>query len=208
MSKIKRRAVIAGTAALVAGGNSAVHAASSLLTPAQTEGPFYPLAEDRVSDSDFDLVRIAGAVQEAGGEILHLTGTVHDENGAPVAGAVVEIWQCDVNGRYHHSQDAGAGKRDLAFQGFGKALTGADGSYRFRTIRPVSYPGRTPHIHVKVKAKGRREFTTQMYVAGERLNAKDFLYNELSARGRKAVTVELVKKPGGELKGDFAIVLG
>ncbi|PLX45679.1 MAG: protocatechuate 3,4-dioxygenase, partial [Hyphomicrobiales bacterium] len=120
-------------------------------TPAATEGPFYPSPDMRLKDTDNDLVKIEGAVREAGGEVIFLTGRVLSRSGQPLEGARVEIWQCDVNRRYLHRGDHGAA-RDGGFQGFGHDITGADGSYRFRTIMPVPYPGRTPHIHVKVLA--------------------------------------------------------
>jgi protocatechuate 3,4-dioxygenase beta subunit len=92
-------------------------------------------------------------------------------DGRPLPDAVVEIWQCDSRCRYLHPGDRG-GPRNGAFQGYGRIRTGADGAYRFRTIRPIAYPGRTPHIHFAVAAPGRKALITQMYVAGEPLNAR------------------------------------
>ncbi|MEM6934314.1 MAG: protocatechuate 3,4-dioxygenase, partial [Pseudomonadota bacterium] len=63
-------------------------------TPAQTAGPFYPPPDQRFADDDWDLVKIEGAVRQAGGEILHLSGRVLASDGSPLAGARVEIWQC------------------------------------------------------------------------------------------------------------------
>ncbi len=108
-------------------------------------------------------------------------GTVTDTRGVPVSGAVVEIWQCDQAGHYHHPGDGG--KADPAFQGFGRVAVGKDGSYRFRTLRPARYGGRTPHIHVKVKLDGADLLTTQLYVADDPGNARDFLWRRLDARG-------------------------
>ena len=167
-------------------------------TPRQTEGPFYPPPDQRFADDDWDLVRIEGAVREAGGEILHLSGRVLSD-GAPVAGARVEIWQCDATGQYLHSGDRGPGGGDAAFQGYGQVVTGADGGYRFRTIKPVAYPGRTPHIHAKITPPGGRTLTTQFYVAGEPLNARDGLYRRLGAEGQEAVTMTLTEAADGGL---------
>jgi len=139
-------------------------------TPAQTEGPFYPVAFPK--DSDHDLLR-NGALDYPEGQSAWLEGTVTDPADRPLAGAVVEIWQCDHAGHYHHPGDGG--KADSRFQGFGRVTVAADGHYRFRTIRPVAYGGRTPHIHVKVKMAGRELLTTQVYVAGDPGNAGDFL---------------------------------
>src|SRR5205823_7986622 len=118
-------------------------------TPPLTEGPFYP---DRLPlDTDNDLIIVSNAITPAVGEITHLTGRVLGLDGVPVRGAVVEIWQVDSKGVYIHSADSGHRQRDTHFQGFGRCPTGAKGEYAFRTIKPVPYTGRTPHIHVKVK---------------------------------------------------------
>src|SRR5689334_21335705 len=138
------------------------------LTPRQTEGPFYP---DRLPlDTDNDLLIVNDGITPAVGEVTHLTGRVLDAKGEPLRNVVVEIWQCDANGAYVHSRSGNAGKRDGNFQGFGRFLTGRDGGYYFRTIKPVAYPGRTPHIHFAIKAKGHDKFTTQCYIKGEPQN--------------------------------------
>lgn len=155
MSNPLRRKIVLGLAALPAAGL----ARAAIPTPGTTEGPFFPSREMRLGDTDNDLVRVDGLLERAGGEIVRLRGRVLDRQGNPVVSARVEIWQCDVNGRYLHRRDSGGG-RDAAFQGFGSHLTGADGVYRFRTIKPVPYSGRTPHIHVKVWADGRERLTT------------------------------------------------
>lgn len=164
-------------------------------TPSATEGPFYPRPDMRFADADNDLVRIAGKVRRAGGRVIVLRGRVLDPNGDPVKGARVEIWQCDMNGRYLHSGDSRAVARDPAFQGFGHFVTGDDGTYRFRTIQPVPYPGRTPHIHVKVKHGG-RELTTQFYIDGHPQNSRDWLFRRMTAAERKAVSMVIDGEAG------------
>src|SRR5215216_6712653 len=134
-------------------------------TPRQTEGPFYP---DKLPlDTDNDLLVINDGITPAIGEITWLSGRIFNSRGEPVSGALVEIWQCDKNGVYLHSGSGNREHRDPNFQGFGRFITGSAGEYLFRTIKPVPYPGRTPHIHFAVKMKGQNKFTTQCYVKGD-----------------------------------------
>lgn len=166
-------------------------------TPSGSEGPFYPTTRMRFNDIDNDLVKIEGEVERAGGEIVMLTGRVLDSAASPIAGARVEIWQCDVNGRYLHRGDSGWNSRDPAFQGFGHDLTGADGSYSFRTIKPVPYAGRTPHIHVKVLLDNRERLTTQFYLPDHPGNKKDWLYQRVPQAKRELVTMNFA--PAGQV---------
>src|SRR5438477_10560636 len=122
-------------------------------TPEQTEGPFYP--DHLPLDTDNDLIVVNDSLTPAVGDITYVSGRILGPNSDPVRGALVEIWQCDHSGAYLHSHTTNADKRDKNFQGFGRFLTGASGEYVFRTIKPVSYPGRCPHIHYKVKTNGR-----------------------------------------------------
>src|SRR3954463_14464275 len=178
-------------------------------TPRQTPGPFYPVRFPE--DVDNDLVVVRGAQARATGVVTHVMGRVRGTDGTPTSGATVEIWQCDAHGRYLHPADAGKRPRDTAFQGYGRMTARADGSYVFRTIRPVAYPGRTPHIHFAVRTPSGRQLVTQMYVAGEPLNAGDSLYASIrDPRQREAVTVALAPANGiepGALGGNFDIVL-
>ena len=172
------------------------------LTPSQAEGPFYPVKLPQ--DADFDLLR-NGALNYSHGQPSWLEGSVSDLNGQPVRGAQVEIWQCDHAGHYDHPGDGGL--VDKAFQGFGRVTVNAQGEYRFRTIRPVAYSGRAPHIHVKVKLAGRELLTTQLYVAGEALNQRDFLWRSLAdEQARAALTVPFTPGPDG-LRAQFALVV-
>ena len=200
---LNRRQAAASLVALPAAwtGLRAQPAPARRATPSQTEGPFYPVSLPR--DSDFDLLR-NGALAYTRGQPAWLEGTVTDLEGKPVAGAQVEIWQCDEEGHYHHPGDRG--KADPAFQGFGRVAVGADGRYRFHTIRPAPYTGRTPHIHVKVRLGARELLTTQLYVAGEPRNERDFLWRNLGAEDRQALTVPFQAGADG-LRASFPIVL-
>lgn len=170
-------------------------------TPSQTEGPFYPMAWS--GDTDPDLLRNGNARYNRG-QPAWVGGSVTDLQGRPVRGALVEIWQCDEAGHYHHPGDGG--KADPAFQGFGRVVVDADGQYRFRTIKPAPYAGRTPHIHVKVRLGTRELLTTQLYVAGDPGNERDFLWRRLDAADRAALTQAFVAGPDG-LQASFPIVV-
>lgn len=187
-----------------------VHAAENLLvTPRQTRGPFYP--REFPLDSDNDLTQVKGYAAQAAGQVTDIVGQVLDDRGRPVSRALVEIWQCDANGRYHHPGDRSTSRPlDPGFQGYGTFTTADDGTYRFRTIRPVRYPGRTPHIHFSVAGPGFEPIATQMYVKGEPGNQGDGVYRGIrDARLRDSVTVELQKNPAAPetLAGSFDIVL-
>lgn len=171
-------------------------------TPSQTEGPYYPVALP--ADSDHDLLRNGAQRSYDRGQPVWLEGSVTDLQGQPLRGAWVEIWQCDESGHYHHPDDGN--RADPAFQGFGRVKLGADGRYRFRTIKPVPYTGRTPHIHVKVRLGTQAQLTTQLYVAGEPGNERDYLWRRLDAEARQALTRPLVTGSDG-LRVDFPLVI-
>ena len=181
-------------------------------TPAQTEGPFYP--NKLPLDTDNDLIIINETITPAVGEITHLTGKILDAKGNPVRNALVEIWQCDAKGVYLHTNDSDQKKDilDKHFQGFGRFLTGSSGEYYFRTIKPVPYSIRTPHIHFKIKKAGKELLTTQCYIKGHPGNEKDAIYMRTPAgKPRDALTVPFEKIKDskiGELTAKFDLVLG
>ena len=164
---VVRDLVAVTTAALVPKIFGAALAAQQQLvtTPSQTVGPFYPT--DWGGDADNDLVRVVGEAAQAQGQLTHILGRVLDASGAPIPGAAIEIWQCDATGIYRHPRDTHwFRKRDGSFQGRGRATADAKGAYSFRTIKPVAYPGRTPHIHFAITAPGRQPLITQMSSPG------------------------------------------
>src|SRR6478672_7757181 len=158
-----------GAAALAASSfyTRGVFAEELVRTPAQTQGPFYP--DHLPLDTDNDLLIVNDAITPAVGEVTHLSGRILDVRGNPLRNATVEIWRVDHTGSYIHSRGENrqaSDGRDRNFQGYGRFLTSSTGEYYFRTIKPVAYPGRTPHIHVKVKAAGRELLTTQFFIKG------------------------------------------
>jgi protocatechuate 3,4-dioxygenase beta subunit len=179
-------------------------------TPFQMEGPFYP---DKLPlDTDNDLIVINDSLNPSVGEITWLSGRILGAGGQPLKNAVVEIWQCDQNGAYLHSGTTNADMRDKNFQGFGRFLTGSTGEYLFRTIKPVPYPGRTPHIHFQVKVKGQDDFTTQCYVKDHPGNARDGILNSVrDPKAKASILVDFApikESKVGELAAKFDIVLG
>lgn len=185
----------------------AVSAVATLAAPAlassrralarMTEGPFYPPRSwrERWSDWDADLTRVQGAGGVARGEHLGFEGRVLDVDERAIDGVTVEIWQCDALGHYRHPSTEPAQRADDAFQGFGSTRSDAGGRLRFRTIRPVPYPGRTPHIHVKLRHASFGELTSQLFVAGDPGNARDFLWRALPATDRPALEMRLDAAP-------------
>lgn len=177
-------------------------------TPDQTTGPFYP--KELPLDSDNDLVWIEGHQQPAKGVATNLIGRVITPKSQPIAGARVEIWQCDANGRYHHPDDPNSAPLDEDFQAFGSTTTDADGRYRFRTIKPVPYPGRVAHIHYRVTTPGGSQLATQLYIAGDPGLEWDFVFMSIEGEERRAsVQAEFRPNPddSAELLAEWDVVV-
>ena len=195
-------ALVAGTvgSALPALANAQTRPALSP-TPPDAEGPFYP--RTLPADRDGDLTHVAGRSGVAQGTLLYLAGTVRRTDGALLPGATVELWQCDALGVYHH---VGATEpRDENFQGYGAVVTDAGGRYAFRTIRPVAYPGRPPHLHFKLTPTGGPGLTTQLYVKGDGGPTSMFV-----GRDRDRLSITLASAQGrepGALAAQFDFVL-
>lgn len=164
------------------------------LTPKQAEGPFYPEVDQL--DTDADLVQVAGQTQAALGEVVLVEGIVTDQFCTPVAGALVEIWQACVSGKYNHASDPNTAPLDPNFQYWGKSVTDKNGFYRFRTIIPGAYPAdtdwvRPPHIHFKISRLGYVELITQMYFKGNDLNGQDKILQQLGKSDQEKVVIQL-----------------
>lgn len=195
--KKSRRSLLGGIAGLIGISTLGSSAAAAVLTPSAAEGPFYPTPAMRKPDIDNDLVKIMGLVEEAGGEVFTLRGEITGSDGQPLAGHRIEIWQCDLRGNYMHPRDRRSENFDRAFQGFGHDVTDDGGSYVFRTIKPTIYPGRTPHIHVKVFDGDRELLTTQFYIKDNPNNARDGLFSRMSDVEADAVSMTFVQGETG-----------
>ena len=179
-------------------------------TAALTEGPFYP---DRLPlDTDNDLLIINDGITPAVGEVTYLSGRVLGNSGSPIRNALVEIWQVDHNGAYLHSGSSNADRRDKNYQGYGRFLTDSEGRYFFRTVKPVPYPGRTPHIHFAISRGDKRVLTTQLLIEGEKQNERDGVFrNVRDQAARKSLLTAFKPLEGstsGELTAQWDIVLG
>ena len=176
-----------------------------------TEGPFYP---DKLPlDTDNDLLVINDSITPAVGEIAHLSGKITDIKGNPIRNAFIEIWQVDNNAVYLHSGDnTNRENQDKNFQGYGRFLTDSKGQYYLRTIKPVPYPGRTPHIHVGISRNGRRILTTQLFINGHPQNARDGVLRRvrdpLARKSVMGVFKPLKDSKIGEVTVNFDIVVG
>jgi len=210
-SRLNRRELLGAGLALPLGALAAPSAVAESCgpTPRQTSGPFYPLY-DQV-DKDLDLTRMTGHDEPAAGEVIRVQGRVLDADCRPVAGALVDLWQADSNGRYSHPADPNPARRDPNFQGWGQVVTDAEGRYAFRTIKPAAYPlefldgrpderagYRTPHIHFRVSKRGYREFSTQMYFADEALNDRDILLSRVPVAERPKLVIKPAPAKNGE----------
>jgi protocatechuate 3,4-dioxygenase beta subunit len=209
---VSRRGFVYGAIALQWAAISARGAFAEELarTPSLTEGPFYP---DKLPlDTDNDLLIVNDSITQAVGEITHLYGRILSESGEPIRNAAIEIWQVDNNGAYLHSGTGNRENRDKNFQGFGRFTTSSKGEYYFRTIKPVPYPGRCPHIHVKVNKGSKHLLTTQLLVAGHPQNESDGVFRGVrDPIDRELVLVDfkpMKESKIGELSARFDIVIG
>lgn len=157
--------------------------------------------------------------REALGSRIIVTGQVRDGDGRPVAGAMIELWQCNAAGRYDHPGDTHDAPLDPNFSGQGRVFTDAQGQYRFTTIRPGAYPWpnhtnawRPEHIHFSIFGAGfAQRLVTQMYFAGDPLLALDPIFHSIpdaAARDRLVAAFDIdLTEPDHALGWRFDLVL-
>ncbi|MGA1288178.1 MAG: intradiol ring-cleavage dioxygenase [Rubrivivax sp.] len=197
-----RRHAMLGLSALLAA--PATQAARPLAaTPSQFAGPYYPVVPiPRISDLT------AHQGHTARGQPLALAGTVVDRNGTPLNKVLVEIWQADHAGRYRHPKAPQTDRVDPGYAGFGATLTDGDGAYGFRTIVPVPYTGRPPHIHARLHLDGRELLTTQIYLAGQERESGFFFSMMAPLWGRRErLTISPQAAAPGDLRARFDFVV-
>lgn len=167
------------TSVLRSPGKSLVALEESL---SELTGPVF--GQEGLGEHDADLITNYALANATGGEpigeriIVH--GRVLDEAARPVAGALVEVWQANAGGRYRHVKDGYLAPLDPNFGGCGRAITGEDGAYAFRTVRPGPYPWpngpndwRPAHVHFSLFGSGlAQRLVTQMYFEGDPLIAR------------------------------------
>jgi protocatechuate 3,4-dioxygenase beta subunit len=173
-------------------------------TPRQSRGPYYPPDPPRDAGNDLIVERDG---QRARGEPVLLSGHVTDTAGRPLAGTLVELWQCNAAGRYHHPRDDSAAPIDPLFRAYGRMVAAAGGAWQFRTIRPVPYPGRTPHIHLQFTTPAGVQWVTQLYVRGEPGNAGDGLLARLAPADRERLLADFVATSDGGWRASFEAVI-
>ena len=146
----------------------------SQLTPFNTVGPFFKLlVRDRPEGTD------CLVTEGTQGERITIAGHVRAGDGSAVNDGLVEIWQADARGYYHHPEDSNHAAADPEFSGFGRAATTPDGAFSFTTIKPGGVAGpeggkAAPHVLVSVMARGvMSRCWTRMYFEGEPLNEGD-----------------------------------
>lgn len=162
-------------------------------TLSETTGPVY--GHDSVDEIDSDLTRNGRVNGEPVGQRIIVTGRVTDENGRPVPDTLIEIWQANAAGRYVHRVDRHDAPLDPNFFGAGRFLTGPDGRYQFKSIRPGEYPWanhdkafRPAHIHFSLFGPSfATRLVTQMYFPGDPLLPLDPIFlsvPDVNARNR------------------------
>jgi protocatechuate 3,4-dioxygenase, beta subunit len=149
-----------------------------------------PAAAELFSIGPMDLSKSAADAPRATGQLIQVSGRVTDEDGSPMPGAVIEIWQANSAGKYVHAADRHNAPIDPNFTGEGRLITDAEGEFQFFSIKPGAYPvlesgwwWRPPHIHFSILGPSWMDrFVTQIFFPGEPLNEIDLLLNAVPDR--------------------------
>lgn len=215
MKKYSRRellqlSLISSVTGILGMSGSLAKALALMPTPSETEGPFYPVINQK--DKDADLTQIEGYINRADGQYIVISGRVIDVSGRPVGKAMLDIWQADANGRYRHPRDPNKSRLDHNFQGWAVIQTDEEGLYRFKTVMPGAYPAsstwtRPPHIHVKIFKPGYVALTTQMYFPNQELNKSDLLLSQKSAIEQSAMVAMEKAREGKIIFYEYNIIL-
>ena len=188
------------------------------LEPSLSEltGPVF--GADAVHPDETDLTRVPGCSGEAIGQRIYVTGRILEDEGRPVANALVEVWQANAAGRYRHQSDAHAAPLDPNFTGGGRCMTDAFGQFHFTTIRPGAYPWanhfnawRPSHIHFSIFGSAFiSRLVTQMYFPGDPLLPLDPVLGGVPEHARPLLVAHYdhdVTTPAVALGYRFDIVL-
>lgn len=214
MKKISRRNIVKlsmlGGIVSALGFRSSLGKVLGIPTPSETEGPFYPVTDQK--DKDADLTQIDEHTGVAQGQHIIVSGQVTDVTGHPVENATLDIWQADANGRYRHPLDSNSAPLDKNFQGWAIIRSDINGLFRFKTVMPGAYPAgktwiRPPHIHFKISKQGYPTLTTQMYFPDEELNKMDLLLNNKSMTEQSVMIARKIGQQGNLPIYEYNIVL-
>ena len=204
--------ILSGIAGTLGATSSLGKALGIIPTPAEAEGPFYPVVNQQ--DKDFDLTKIGDRQAVADGTHIIIKGQITDITGNPVENAAIDLWQANARGRYRHPRDPNPQPLDPNFQGWAIINSGKDGEFRFKTVKPGAYPAsktwiRPPHIHFKVNKPGYAELITQMYFPGEKLNNTDLLLQQKSdeAAARMIATIDTKNEASVVVTYSYNIIL-
>ncbi len=159
------------------------------VTPSQTVGPYFhyalPYAGGETLTNEATL-----------GTRVTIEGRLIDGNDLPVGDGLIEIWQANSQGRFHHPEDTQEKQLDPNFNGFGRTYTDADGWFRFQTIKPGQTPGpagasQSPHINISVLGRGiLKRLATRLYFGDEAANETDPILALVPAERRATLIAE------------------
>ena len=173
-------------------------------TPSQTVGPFFHIGLDSIAINDL-------APDAADDAVIVIHGRVLDGDGQSVIDALVEIWQANEHGKFHHPQDRQAKPLQKNFRGYGRVATDPNGAFRFRTIKPGRVPApdgtlQAPHLAINIFMRGLlRHLVTRIYFPSEVSNDDDNLLNQVMAHRRHTLIAKKISKSDNELEWNIVL---